>query len=581
MTPKLAFYARYSCDQQKETSIDDQLRQCRDFAQQHAITTDQAQVFEDQALSGTLKHIDKRTGYQSLLAAWDANEFTVLVVDEFSRLTRDAVEQAQLVRRLENNRRVRLLTVNGIDTNVPNWQLQVGLAGLVGQQSTRDTQHRVGRGMVGQLERGYLIAAPAYGYDYQRDIDSRGNSLGTRWVIDEKEATVVREIFARREAGESMHQIAAWLNATGVSCSRKAKSLQGGFWRPARIRDLLTNTIYRGEFRWHGSKTYHDKAAKLGIAIEERIFLRPELRLVSDETWQRCNDMTGTRTGYGGGKNALAGIVTCGCCGGTLAVSASKRVPSLFCPSCTLAKHMDAQTERMSSTIATAGVQYLLTEALKQFLAPASLDAFKAELRKRLTGDNTQALEATRVELLRLTRSQERLSHRIAADETEDEVLMTRYAEARASVQKTQARLVELEAGRSRIDPDVVEAQLQVDPAEKLACLFEQDLPPHRLRMVLGRMFPAIIFDGKERRYTAVFTLRFAPGAALAQATGTETLAGGEVEMRFRLSYSSRSHLDPDEPRWTATRLEVHTADAAASPVAVRSTAIQPVACAA
>ena len=156
--------------------------------------------------------------------------------------------------------------------------------------------------------------------------------------------------------------------------------------------------------------------------------------------------------------------------------------------------------------------------------------------------------------------------------------MIARYAEARASVQKAQARLAELEAGRSRIDPDVIEAQLQVDPAEKLACLFEQDLPPHRLRMVLGRMFPAIIFDGKERRYTAVFTLRFAPGAALAQATGTETLAGGEVEMRFRLSYSSRSHLDPDEPRWTATRLEVHTADAAASPVAVRATTIQPVA---
>lgn len=425
------------------------------------------------------------------------------------------------------------------------------------------------------------MATPAFGYVYQREFDTRGNRLGTRWLIDETEAAIVREIYARRESGESMHQIAAWLNAEGVPCSRKAVSLHGGYWRPARIRNLLINPIYRGAFHWHGSTTYRDKAKKMGVDIEERVFSRPELRLVSDETWHRCNDMTGTRTGYGGGKHVLAGIVTCGYCGGTLAISASKRAPSLFCASCTIAKQTNAQTQRMSSTIATAGVQHLLTEALKLFLTPAFLDAFKAALRVRLTGDDTQALEAARVELTRLTRSQERLSRLIAADETDDEVLMARYAEARVSVQKTQARLAELEAGRSRIDPDVVEAQLQVDPAGVLATLFDEDLPAHRLRMVLGRLFPSIVFEGKEKRYTALFNLRFAPGAALAHASGTETLAGGEVAMRFSLSYSPRSHLDPDEPRWSVTRLEIQHADAAASPVAVRATAIQPVLCAA
>jgi len=141
--------------------------------------------------------------------------------------------------------------------------------------------------------------------------------------------------------------------------------------------------------------------------------------------------------------------------------------------------------------------------------------------------------------------------------------------------------LAELETGRSRIDPTIVEAQLQVDPAGLLATLFDENIPAHRLRMVLGRLFPAIIFEGKERRYTAVFTVRFAPGAALAQASGTGTVAGGEVKMRFRLSYSPRSHIDSNEPHWSATRLEVQAADAAASPIGGRSMAIQPVACAA
>ena len=296
MTPKLAFYARsYSCDQQNKTLIDDQLRRCRDIARQQGLVDDDALVFEDEARSGTFKHTDKRIGYQALLAAWDANKFTVLIVDEFYRLTRDAVEQAQLVRRLENNRRVRLITANGIDTGRLNWQPQVGLVGLIGQQFARDTRLRIQRGMLGQLERGYFVSKPTFGYVDQRDFDSSGKRLGTRWLIVEKEAAVVREIFARRAAGESMQQIAAWLNAKRVTCSHKASALHSGIWRTERIRALLANPIYRGVLHWHGSATHRDKATKQSTEVEERVFPRPELRLVSDETWNRCKAVTAGR----------------------------------------------------------------------------------------------------------------------------------------------------------------------------------------------------------------------------------------------------------------------------------------------
>ena len=296
MTPRLAFYVRYSRDPKNQTSVDDQLLRCRDFARQQGLVDDDALVFEDVALFGAVKHIDKRTGYEALLAAWDANEFTVLIVEEISKLTRVAVEQAQLARRLENNRRVRLMTVDGFDTDRPNWLLQAELLGLVEQQGTRDTRLRVQRGMLVQLERGYFASKPAFGYVYQRDFDSCGNRLGTRWLIDDKEADLVREIYARRESGESMRQIAVWLNAEGVPCSRKSTTPHGGFWRPARIRALLTNPIYRGAFHWHGSTTYRDKAKKLGIEVEERVFPRPELRLVSDKTWNRCKAVTAALT---------------------------------------------------------------------------------------------------------------------------------------------------------------------------------------------------------------------------------------------------------------------------------------------
>ena len=566
MSPKLAIYARYSSDQQRETSIDDQLRRCRECAHQMGLSGDQALVFTDEALSGTSKHNDKRTGYQALLAAWDRNQFEVLVVDEFSRLTRDGLEQAKIVQRLENNRRVRLITCDGIDSNIPTWHLHVGLVGLIGQQAIRDTQHRVERGMVGQLERGYMVATPAYGYALHREFDARGNRLGTHWLVNDQEAPVLREIFSRREAGESMHHIAAWLNDTGIPCSRQATTDGGGYWRPARIAALLKNTIYRGEFRWHGSATYSDKANKKGMPVDVRVFQRPGLRLVSDETWHRCQGKVGSRTGYGSGKHALAGIVTCGCCGGTLAVSAGKSAASLYCPSCTVAKHVDGQGERLSVTIATSGVHYLLSEAMKLLLSPAFLDAFREALRLRLAGDDTQALDEARVELARQVRAQDRLSRLLAADDMGDSMLESRYSEARAKVRDLQDRVEELEAGKSRIPPDVLEAQLQVDPAEVLAGLFQEDLPPHRLRTVIGRLFPSVVFLGKERRYTALFSLRFAPGIALAEASGTTAVVNEQVEMRFSLSYSPSSHFDAREQRWTVTRLEEPLSEPATPP---------------
>lgn len=183
--PRLAFYLRYSCDKQSPTSCEDQLRRCHEVARRYGLSTDQVQVFSDDALSASGKDEAKRMDFQRLISVWDASGFDVLIVDEWSRLIREGVEHAMMVKRLEDNRRVRLITGNGLDTNVPNWQLVAALFGMVGQQSTRDTQYRVFRGMVGQLERGYMVASAVFGYDLLREYDATGRRIGTHWVVNE------------------------------------------------------------------------------------------------------------------------------------------------------------------------------------------------------------------------------------------------------------------------------------------------------------------------------------------------------------------------------------------------------------
>jgi len=554
-TKATAIYARYSSDQQKETSIEDQLRRCRELAVQHGLVIDEALVFSDAALSGNSKQQSKREGYKSLIQAWEDGRFSVLIVDEFSRLTRDGVEQANLVQRLERNQRVRLITANGIDTSIQNWQLNVGLIGMVGQQSTRDTQHRVVRGMLGQLARGYMVATPAMGYVLDRQNDGSGSRIGTYWKVQESSATVIREIFERRAAGQSMHQIARWLNDTGVPLRRKARTDDGGYWRAARVRNILSNTIYRGQFTWHGSTTVHYAAKNEGRSIDEQIFERPQLRLVSDELWHRCNDNKLSRSGYGGGKHALTGVVECGYCGTILSLSSLQRCRSVYCASCTSAKSMLGTTERHSQTVAVAGVQILLSEVLRQFLSPTFVNAFRERLMQKMTGDKSGEIERCMADLSKQQRAQERLSHLLAASDDEDLILMARYLESRTKVTDAQVKLAALQQGYSPIDQCAIESQLKVDPSILLNDLFSADIPPERLRTVLARLFPEIVLEGKTSRYSSIFRIGFAPGAALALASRSVPMDDEIFVQRYLLKYSPSRRVGDVSVRWSVTLL--------------------------
>ena len=91
---RAALYARYSSDQQRATSIDDQFRNCRRRADAEGWRI--VREFSDAAMSGSDA---SRPQYQAMLSAAAKREFDVLVVDDLSRLTRDSVEQERTIRR--------------------------------------------------------------------------------------------------------------------------------------------------------------------------------------------------------------------------------------------------------------------------------------------------------------------------------------------------------------------------------------------------------------------------------------------------------------------------------------------------
>jgi len=71
---RAAIYARYSNDNQREASIEDQIEICRRYAAQHGFSVEA--VFGDRALSGSGTN---RPGYKAMLAQAQRDAFDVII----------------------------------------------------------------------------------------------------------------------------------------------------------------------------------------------------------------------------------------------------------------------------------------------------------------------------------------------------------------------------------------------------------------------------------------------------------------------------------------------------------------------
>ena len=122
---RVAAYARFSSAMQREASLEDQLRNCRAHAARMGWPA--PEEFTDAAISGSR---DDRPAYRRMLAR--AAEFDVILVDDLSRLSRDSVEAARVLRRMAFHG-VRVVGVSdGTDTARDGHELDTGVRALIG-----------------------------------------------------------------------------------------------------------------------------------------------------------------------------------------------------------------------------------------------------------------------------------------------------------------------------------------------------------------------------------------------------------------------------------------------------------------
>jgi len=209
---------RYSSEHQKESSIEDQYRNCETLATREGWTI--TARYADRAISGTTAD---RPDYQQMLKDAKAKQFDIVLVDDFSRLSRDSSESEQARRRFIHWG-VRLIGVSdGIDTNTKNHEMLSGIKGVMNQAFISDLKDKISRGMIGKALNGYHLGGRTFGYKLVPELhptktDPYGNParVGTKLAINEDQAVWVRWIFEKYAEGLSPHKIITELNRQQV-----------------------------------------------------------------------------------------------------------------------------------------------------------------------------------------------------------------------------------------------------------------------------------------------------------------------------------------------------------------------------
>lgn len=555
---RCAIYARYSTDEQRATSIDDQVRRCRALAEQHGFEIQERMIFSDEAVTGTSKGISKRDGYRRLLDAIDARECDVVVTDEVSRLTRSVTEGGRLMESVDAVG-IRFVTADGIDTEREGWKLLWLMKLTTATHEIDATAHRTRRGMLGQLERGYQIAQTPFGYAPVKDVTPGGRVLGTHWLIDETAAGIVRQMYAWRRAGQSAAQIARHLNDIGVLPPGNRRAKAAPYWRPASVLRVLANTIYRGVFVWNGSDVTKHKAKKRRKPVESMPFLRESLRIVPDEVWFAANPtfaMSCTRSyrPRGGGKHLFSGLVRCGDCGALCTPSYGATGGTLHCPQCEVAYRTGARTQWIGYS-SVAAAKEALRWMLNRVLSPGPVrDALHHRLEARLLARPEADIDRLQREHAEVERRLERIKQLMLNLHNSADAFMPEFNAALAARETIVLRLGQLQRAAKQIDRQSVKAQQGVDASSLINRLLDESdaaVEPYKAKATLRRLLSRFDLVARPRRGISVFAIAARPGVLVADLSGTAVVDTEEVIYKITVVTTARRPV-----AWTVQGIE-------------------------
>ena len=227
---KAVIYARYSSDNQREESIEGQLRECKEYAERNGILVLQSYI--DRALSAKT---DNRPEFQQMIRDSAKGLFDTVLVWKLDRFARNRYDSAHYKSQLKKNG-VRVISATEQISDGPEGIILESMLEGMAEYYSAELAQKINRGLrenalKGKNNGGSIPLGYRLGEDH-------------RLRIDPLTAPVVREIFQRYADGETVREIIEALN------ERHLLTRKGHEFRMNSFNRLLKNRKYIGEYRY-------------------------------------------------------------------------------------------------------------------------------------------------------------------------------------------------------------------------------------------------------------------------------------------------------------------------------------------
>ncbi len=436
---RAAAYARYSTDKQTDNSIAYQLDRIGAYCLANGIEI--VATYADEAESGTNM---ARPQFLAMLQAAEAKKFDAVVIYDISRGSRDVGDWFNF-RRSMMMLGIQVISATqrlGDITNSNDFLVELISVGM-GQREVLETRTKSIAGVATMAQKGAFLGGVApLGYDI----------VDQRYVINEREAKIVRKIYQMYADGSSYEEILAEL--PGVTGKRGAPLGKNSF------HSILHNERYIGTYSWNKRKVKLFRAWAGGAPNPNAVVIPDAIPPIIDKTtWERVQQRVSNNKRNAKNKARetylLSGLIECECCGAAYVGHTSTNKKGYR------TKYYVCGNKYRTKTCSTKNVngnhlEEFVVENLRAYLTETDFSVVAKEIADRVN----KAARDTRDAKAEIRDIDKKLSNGMRA-------ILDGYdvPELRAEMDKLRLRKVELEdlvrleeQNRTHVEPEFIEA---------------------------------------------------------------------------------------------------------------------------
>ena len=442
---KAVIYARYSSDNQREESIEGQIRECQSFAERKGYTV--IRTYIDRAFSGT--RADNRPEFQQMISDSTLREFQYVIVWKIDRFSRDKFDSVKYKYALKSSGVSVISATEPIDGS-PEGQMMESVFEGISVYYIKDLAQKTSRGMTENAIKGKFNGGTlTFGYT----IDENHH-----FQLDPVNAPIVLDVFTRYSEGETIRSILDDINSKMSNNGRK--------FTYHFLNWMLNNRRYLGEYKFQN--TVNNEA--IPPIVTQELFDKCQHRLNVNK--HKAGSFKNNKEKY-----LLTGKIFCGICGATISgISGTGKCKSIYryykCMN--VKKHKcskkPVQKELIENLVLNAAMDIFKDKALIRKISKACFDLQSKEspmlpaLKRRLKENQKEiknlmnaikagiVLKTTKSELEKLEAEQEQLETNIAMEKLVKPVIpqekiqawLMRFAAADLSDQSQKQKIIDI-----------------------------------------------------------------------------------------------------------------------------------------